>query len=465
MAADSADVFSRVEKEQATYLEELREYLRIPSISTDPEYAGEVSRCCDFVVDRLRDAGVSARRLDTGGHPLIYGEWLGAPGAPTVLFYGHYDVQPVDPLDEWRNPPFEPTVEGDHLVARGATDDKGQSYTHIKAVEALLSERAALPVNVKFLLEGEEEAGGESIERHVREDGGAALAADCVVVSDTSMFGPGQPSLLYGLRGIQYMEIFVEGPRRDLHSGTYGGSVANPANALAQILARLQDPETGRILVPGFYDDVRPLSDEERAALAALPFDEDRHRSGVGAPELFGEQGYTTLERAWARPTCDINGIKAGYQGRGAKTVLPARASAKVSMRLVPDQRPDDIAEKFREFIAANAPRGVTATVRAVHGTAAVRLSPHGPFMDAAAAAQEDVWGRPPVLVREGGSIPIVATFAEVLNAPVLMMGFGLPDDGLHSPNEKINISQFYGGIRTIVRLLDRLGQMNGAGA
>ena len=459
MSSDSQDVFERIEREKEVYLEELKAFLRIPSVSTKPEHREDVLRCADFVVHQLRAAGVDAETIETAGNPLVYGEWLGAPGRPTLLFYGHYDVQPPEPLEEWRNAPFEPAVEGDLLVARGATDDKGQSFAHIKAVAATLAERGNLPVNVKFLIEGEEEIGGEAIDKFVHTDGGEKLGCDAVVVSDSSMHSPGQPSLLYGLRGLAYMQIKVTGPNQDLHSGSFGGGVANPANALATILSRLWDADTGRVLIDGFYDDVKPLEEWEREQWAALPFDEQDYRSEIGVDETFGEEGYTTTERVWGRPTCDVNGIYGGYQGEGAKTVLPSWAGAKVSMRLVPDQDPQKIARLFVEHVARVKPNGVTVEVSDLHGAEPVLIDTRGPIADAAKAAQEDVWGKPPVLIREGGSIPVVATFAKVLRVPVLLVGFGLPDDRLHSPNEKFNISHFYNGIRTAVRLLDRVGE------
>lgn len=459
MSADSKDVLARIEREKERYLEELKEYLRIPSISTEPEHKEDVLRCSEFVADKLKTAGLSVESIQNGGNPLVFAEWNGAVGKPTILFYGHYDVQPVDPVEEWDSPPFEPTVKGDLLVARGATDDKGQSFTHIKAVEAILQERGELPVNVKFILEGEEEVGGESIERFVHEDAGRKLACDAVVVSDTSMFAPGQPSLLYGLKGLAYMELRVTGPNRDLHSGTFGGAVANPANALCQVISRLQDPETGRVLIPGFYDDVLPLQDWEREEFGKLPFDETDYMADLGVDELFGEEGYTTLERTWGRPTLDVNGLFSGYQGEGAKTVLPARAGAKVSMRLVPGQDPEKISRLFVEFVQAIAPAGVQVEVTGVHGAQPVLIDIQGPIADAAMAAQEDIFGARPVRVREGGSIPIVASFSTVLGVPTLLMGFGLPDDRLHAPNEKFNISHFYDGIRAVVRLLDRAAE------
>jgi len=458
MANDSRDVLARIEAEKEAYLEELKDFLRIPSISTDPDYKSEVLRASEFLLGKLREAGLTAERIDTAGHPLVYAEWLGAPGKPTVLFYGHYDVQPVDPIELWRHPPFEPTVEGDKLVARGATDDKGQSYAHVKAIAAMLRERGRLPVNVKFLIEGEEESGGAAIEKYVREDGGKRLAADAVMISDSSLFAPDQPSLIYGLRGLAYMEIKVTGPSRDLHSGTYGGAVRNPLNALGHIIHQLRDPQSGKVLIPGFYDDVRPLAAWEREEWAKLPYDEGAYRDEIGVPALHGEEGYTTRERTWGRPTCDVNGIFGGYMGKGAKTVLPSWGGAKISMRLVPDQDPRKIADQFTRYVQAIAPTGVKVDVEVLHGAEPVVVEVEGPLVDAALDAMQDVWGARPVRIREGGSIPIVTTFAAVLKAPVLLLGFGLNDDALHSPNEKFNISHFYKGIRSVARLLDRLG-------
>ena len=455
MSADSHDVLARVEREKEGYLEELQEYLRIPSISTDPQHKDDVRRCSEFVVDQLRAAGLDAESIETGGNPLVFAEWSGAEGKPTILFYGHYDVQPADPIDEWDSPPFEPTIKGDLLIARGATDDKGQSFAQIKAAGAILAERGELPVNVKFILEGEEEVGGESIDRFVREDAGKRLACDAVVVSDTSMFAPGQPSLLYGLKGLAYMELRVSGPNRDLHSGTFGGAVANPANALCQIISRLQDPETGEVLIPGFYDDVLPLEQWEREEFGKLPFDEASYKAELGIDELFGESGYTTLARMWGRPTLDVNGLFSGYQGEGAKTILPGWAGAKVSMRLVPNQDPEKISALFADYVQKIIPAGVRLEASGVHGAQPVLIDIRGPIADAAMDAQEEVFGARPVRVREGGSIPIVAVFSQVLNVPTILMGFGLPDDRLHAPNEKFNISSFYNGVRAIVRLLD----------
>lgn len=462
MAHDTQDVLQRIDREKEDYLDELKDFLRIPSISTDPAYRDDVLRAADFLVDQLKDAGLSAERVETEGYPLVYAEWMGAKGKPTVLFYGHYDVQPVDPLNLWRNDPFEPTIEnGDELVARGATDDKGQSFAHVKAVAAMLAERGNLPVNVKFLIEGEEESGGEAIDAYVRKDAGKRLAADCVVVSDSAMFAPGQPSLIYGLKGLCYMQINIKGPGCDLHSGAFGGAVANPLNALGHIIAQLQDRETGRIQIPGFYDPVKPFEDWERKEFASLPWDEDAYKKETGVEgELWGEQGYTPRERAWGRPTCDVNGMWGGYQGAGAKTVLPAEGSAKVSMRLVPDQDPAVVARQFTDYVLSVSPPGTRVEVEDLHGAHPVLIDTEGPLAEAALSAMEDIWGNRPVRVREGGSIPIVSTFQQVLEVPVLLLGFGLNDDRLHSPNEKFNISNFYGGIRSVARILDKMSEV-----
>ena len=462
MASDSRDVLARIDTEKERYLEELKEYIRIPSISTDPDFKDEVLRAGDFLVGKMREAGLTAERIDTAGHPLVYGEWLGAPGKPTVLFYGHYDVQPVDPIELWRNPPFEPTVEGDKLVARGATDDKGQSYAHLKAVAALLAERGRLPVNVKFLVEGEEEAGGQAIDEYVKKDGGKRLKADAVVISDSSLFAPGQPSLVYGLRGLCYMEIKVTGPNRDLHSGTYrrrGVESAQRPLPHRRRPARRDDrqdpdPRLLRRRAPARGLGARGV---RQAALGRgrLP------RRSSACPACSARRGTPPASAPAARPTCDVNGIFGGYMGKGAKTVLPSWGGAKVSMRLVPDQDPEKIARLFTAHVKALAPAGVDRRGDRI-STAALRSSwrSKGPIVDAALDAMEEVWGARPVRIREGGSIPIVSTFASVLQCPVLLLGFGLNDDGLHSPNEKFNISHFYNGIRSIARLLDRLSEL-----
>lgn len=459
MAADSNDVFARLERGRDRAVAELCDFLRIPSISTDPAYDQEVDRAADWLIARFAEAGLATEKIATEHHPLVYAEWTGAgPDQPTVLVYGHYDVQPPDPLDLWRNPPFEPTIEEGRLVARGATDDKGQSYAHVVAVAAMLAERGKLPVNVKFLIEGEEESGGESIDAYVRADGGRKLACDCVLVSDTSMWAPGVPALTYGLKGLAYFEIRVQGPNRDLHSGVFGGGVENPANALATIVASLRDPKTGRILVDGFYDDVRPLADWEREEFAALGWNEEETRADLAVSALTGEEGYSYVERTWARPTCDVNGLWSGYQGQGAKTVLPAAAGCKVSFRLVADQAPAKIAELVKAHVAKVAPPGVKVTVEALHGADPVTVDATGEIAETALAAMADVWGTQALRIRTGGSIPIVGTFSQVLAVPVLLMGFGLEDDNLHSPNEKFDLVNFHDGAKAVVRFFDRLG-------
>ncbi len=457
MSVSIQPVLDRIDRDKLGYLEELKDYLKIPSISTDPEYRPQVLECAEFVVDRMKDAGLEARQITSErGYPLVYGEWTGAPGKPTILFYGHYDVQPADPLELWTHPPFEPTIVGDELVARGATDDKGQSFAHLKAVAALLAERGSLPVNVKFIIEGEEESGGEAIEKFVVKDAGKLLECDAVFVSDSAMYAPGRPSLIYGLKGLVDMEIKRVGANRGLHSGSFGGAVRNPLNALSHVVSQLQDFETGRILIPGFYDDVVDLEDWERQEFANLGFDRQAYERELGISQIFGEQGYSTLERVWGRPTCDVNGIFGGYAGQGAKTVLPSWGGAKISMRLVPDQDPKEIARNFTDYVKSLTPSGVEIEIIGAHDAAPVLLETKGPIVEAAMAGMADVWQRP-VRVREGGSIPIVSTFSDVLGVPILLLGFGLSDDRLHSPNEKFNLSNFYGGIKATTHILDRL--------
>ncbi len=455
----SEDVFVRLDDARERHLEELKEFLRIPSISTDPAHAGDMERCSRFVAGQLRRAGLEVEQIDAGGAPLVYGEWLGAPGKPTVLIYGHYDVQPVDPLEDWRHPPFEPAIEGRALVARGTTDDKGQLFCHLKAVEAMLAERGALPVNVKLLIEGEEESGGESVERFLRAHAGR-LACDVVIISDSIML-PGQPILVSGARGMVMMELIARGPNRDLHSGEFGGAVANPLNALCWIAGRLVDRDTGRVTVPGFYDDVRALSDAELAELARLPFDERAYRQDLGVGALFGEHDFSTLERATTRPTCDLHGIQGGYQGPGGKTVLPAVAGAKLSTRLVPDQDPERVAQLFHDFVRGLDLPGVELELRVLADAKPWRLDAGGPIVEAAMAAMADVWGKRPLRAPGGGSLPVLTSFSEMLNVPVLPLGFGLPEDRPHSPNEKLDLPQFYGGIRSSVRLLERIGELD----
>jgi acetylornithine deacetylase/succinyl-diaminopimelate desuccinylase-like protein len=439
-------------------LEKLKAFLAIPSISTDPAYRGAIEQCADFVLAEMLEAGLEARQIRGDGCPLVYGEWCQAPGRPTLLFYGHYDVQPPDPLDEWRNDPFEATIEDGRIVARGATDDKGQCFAHLQGVAALLGTTGSLPVNVKFLIEGEEESGGEAIDAFVRADRGDLLSCDGVVVSDGPMFGPGRPSIVYGLRGIAYCEIRVSGPAKDLHSGHWGGAVANPLNQLTQVLAALQDPVSGRVRIPGFYDAARPLEAWEKEGIEGLAFDERAAARELGLEAFWGDPERPVLERRWSQPSLDVHGIVGGYQGEGGKTVIPRRAVAKLSMRLVPDQTPDAALESLTAFVAGIAPPGVDIEVVPMNGCKPMLTDPAGPITESVAAALGEVWGREPVLQRHGGSIPIVSTFLEALEVPVVLAGYGLPDDGPHSPNEKLELRNFVNGMKTTVRLLERLG-------
>ena len=435
---------------------ELFEFLRIPSVSARSEHNADTARAAEWLATSLRDAGLSAAVHPTAGHPIVLGEWRKAPaGAPTVLIYGHYDVQPAEPLDLWTSPPFEPTVRNGRIYARGSVDDKGQLFLHVKALEAHLKVRGALPVNVIVLAEGEEEVGSEHLESFIRENA-PTLATDAVVISDSAMFAPGLPSILSSLRGMAYFQIDVQGPSGDLHSGSYGGGVANPAMALARILATMHDAD-GRIAIPGFYDDVRTWDREVLDQMKGLPFDEDTFLEETGAPVAFGEKGYSTLERLWARPTCEVNGLLSGYTGEGAKTVLPAKAMAKVSCRLVPDQDPAKIERLMFEHVARVAPDGVKVVVRHLHGGRPWRASLDGPLFEAAKRALSAAFGREPVITGEGGSIPVVGDFQRILGAPVLLMGFGLPGENAHAPDEWISDDNFVRGMRAAAVLLDEL--------
>jgi acetylornithine deacetylase/succinyl-diaminopimelate desuccinylase-like protein len=428
------------------YVEQLKEYLAIPSISALPEHAADVRRCAEWTAAEMTRIGMhNVRLIETPGHPVVYGEWLGAEAAPTILFYGHYDVQPVDPVELWESPPFEATVRDGEIYARGSADDKGQVFMHFKAIEAHLKQTGRLPVNIKVLLEGEEEVGSENLDAFVKANKDM-LAADVVVISDSPMFDRGIPSICYGLRGLVYFQIDLRGTKSDLHSGSFGGAVANPAMVLAQILAQMKD-KGGRVKIPGFYDDVRPLRDEERAEFKKLPFNETRYRKELGAPKLFGESGYTTLERVWGRPTFEVNGLLAGFTGEGAKTVIPAVAMAKVSMRLVPDQQPDTIAKLFEAYVAKVAPKTVETKVTRMHGGKPWMTEFDNRFVQAAGRAIEKGFGKTPVFNREGGSIPVVATFQEILGLPSVLFGVGLPDENAHAPNENLDLGNFHGGI------------------
>jgi len=441
---------------EARIHDELFEFLRIPSVSARSEHRQDTLRAAEWLAARMRDVGLTTEVVPTDGHPIVVGEWRKAgEAAPTVLIYGHYDVQPAEPLELWESPPFEPTVRRGRIYARGAVDDKGQLYLHVKALEAHLRTRGTLPVNVVVLAEGEEEIGSPNLASFV-ETQAKRLACDAVVISDSSMFAPGLPSILSSLRGMTYLQIDVQGPSVDLHSGSYGGAVINPATALARIIATFHDDDY-RIAIPGFYDKVREWTPDAREKIRGLPFDESTFRDEVGAPSLGGEEGRSTLERIWTRPTCEINGLLSGYTGEGAKTVLPAAAMVKVSCRLVPDQDPDEIATLVRAHVERVAPAGVTVTVRALHGGRPWRADLQGPLYDAARRALATAFGREPVIVGEGGSIPVVGHFERILGAPVLLVGFGLPGDNAHAPNEWMSDENFVKGTRAIAALWDEM--------
>ena len=428
------------------YVEELKAYLAIPSISALPAHAADVTRAAQWSADEMRRIGMqNVRLVETPGFPVVYGDWLGAAGAPTILFYGHYDVQPVDPINLWESPPFEATVRDGEIYARGAADDKGQVFMHFKAIEAHLKQNGRLPCNIKIILEGEEEVGSANLDNFVKANKDT-LAADVVVISDSPMFDRGIPSICYGLRGLVYFQIDLRGTKSDLHSGSFGGAVANPAFQLASILAQMKD-RSGRIKIPGFYDAVRELREEEREQWRKLPFNERRYAKDLGAPKLWGETGYSTLERVWARPTFEVNGLLSGFTGDGAKTVIPAVAMAKVSMRLVPDQDPDTIAELFEAYVKKVAPKTVEVTVTRMHGGKPWMTDFDNKYVQAAGRAIKQGFGQDPVFNREGGSIPVVATFQEILGLPSVLFGVGLPDENAHAPNEKLDLGNFHGGI------------------
>ncbi len=442
--------------------QELFELLRIPSVSAVSSHRPDIRRAAEWIAGQFRRLKLKVDLVETPGNPIVYAESAPVPGAPTVLVYGHYDVQPPDPLDEWISPPFEPTVRDGNVYARGATDDKGQMLTHVKSAEAWLATAGRLPVQLKFLIEGEEEVGSESLTPFITAQR-ERLACDCVVISDCSQFGPGQPAITYGLRGIAYFELRLTGPKQDLHSGTFGGGVANPANVLCELMASLLN-DRGQVQVPGFYDDVLPLSDEERRQMAALPFDENDFMRQIGVDGLRGEQGYTTLERRGARPTCDINGLWSGYQGEGAKTVLPARAGTKFSFRLVPNQDPHKIARELEAFLRARCPAGIKLELTVHSGAPGVVVPLDSPNITAARVAIEQAFGKPPLFIREGGSIPVVATFHELLGVDTLLLGWGLDDDNTHSPNEKFCLADFHRGIQASARLWEELGRLKTSG-
>jgi len=455
----SSTVETYVRQHEARFLDELKDFLRIPSISTLPEHVSDVKRAAEFVAAQLKTAGLeNVEIIPTEKHPLVYADWLHAPGKPTVLCYGHYDVQPPDPLELWNTPPFEPTLRDGNIYARGSADDKGQMYMHIKAIETLRAlHDGKLPVNVKFLVEGEEEVGGASIAKYVPLNK-EKLKADVALVSDTALYAEGIPTLCIGLRGLIYTEVECTAPMRDLHSGLYGGAAPNAVFGLIELLSKAKD-QTGRIRVPGIYDKVKAPSPAELESWKSLPFSEEEFLAKeVGSTQLTGESGFSVLERIWARPTMEVHGIAGGFTGAGSKTVIPAKATAKVSFRLVPDQDPDEVIAAFRQFISENAPAGTKMELRVLSGGPAILVNPDHPAITIAAKAFSEVLGRPTVFTRSGGSIPIVGDFAHHLKIPTVLMGFGLPDDGLHSPNEKYCLKNYYLGIMTIAHFMEQYG-------
>jgi acetylornithine deacetylase/succinyl-diaminopimelate desuccinylase-like protein len=448
-----------VQENETRFLEELKDLLRIPSISTSPEHNEATHRAADFVVDHLLAAGLqNVELIETERHPLVYADWMHAPGKPTVLCYGHFDVQPPDPLELWESPPFEPTERNGNLYARGSADDKGQMFSHIKAIEAIKAIYGKPPVNIKFLIEGEEEVGGISVAEYVAKNP-EKLKADVALVSDTEMYEAGLPTLNIGLRGLVYMEIEARGPMRDLHSGLYGGAAPNAVFGLIELLSKAKDAN-GHIQIPGIYNDVEPPSAEEKESWNHLPFDEDEYlKSEVGSTALTGEPGYSVFERTWARPTFEVHGIAGGFTGTGAKTVIPAKAVAKVSIRLVPRQDPDKVLRAVEQWVKENAPRGIQCEIRVLSSGPGLMVNTDHPAIRVAAKAFSDIFGKPTVFTRSGGSIPIVGDFKNHLGIPTILMGFGLPDDGLHSPNEKYCIRNYYDGIRTIAHFFEEYGK------
>ncbi|MCA9187228.1 MAG: dipeptidase [Pirellulaceae bacterium] len=447
-----------LESQRERFEEDLCEILRIPSVSTDSRHRGDVRRGAEWVASQFQAMGLEAEICETTGHPIVFAQSAPVTGKPVALVYGHYDVQPPDPLSEWKSPPFEPTRRDGNIYARGATDDKGQMLTHVKSAQAWMATAGSLPIQLKFVIEGEEEVGSGGMYGFL-DTNRDRLQADIAVISDTSQFAPGQPAITYGLKGIAYYELRLVGPRQDLHSGTFGGAVTNPANTLSKMLSALVDSK-GRVQVPHFYDKVVPLGDEERKQFAALPFSESAFMKQIGVDGVSGEEGYTTLERRWARPTCDINGLTSGYQGEGAKTVLPSRASAKFSFRLVPNQDPHDVTVELKKMLQAMCPPGIAMELIDFHGAPGFVLPLDSPYMAAASRAIEQGFGRAPVFIREGGSIPIVNTFKEQLKIDTLLLGWGLDDDNTHSPNEKFSLADFHRGIKASACLWQELAEL-----
>lgn len=453
------DIIQHLISEQPRALSQLFDFLRIPSVSADSAFKPDVDRCAKFVADAMTTAGLKTEIIPTKGHPIVYGERIQDPALPTILVYGHYDVQPPDPLDLWTTPPFEPQIRDGKLFARGATDDKGQVLTHLKALEAWNAVRGQLPVNIKFLIEGEEEVGGENLEEFLKHNSDR-LKADVAVVSDTSQYGDGIPAITYGLRGIVAAEIRLTGPSKDLHSGVFGGSIANPANALARMTGMLVGAD-GRVQIPGFYDDVDELSEAEKQQFANLPFDEKTFLSEIGSSATFGEADRTTLERRWVRPTCDINGILSGYTGQGPKTIVPSRAMAKITCRLVPRQKPGRILDALEAFLRSHCPPGLTFEFHRFHGCEAFVFDPTSRWITAAAEAVAEAFGRPPVFIREGGSIPVVLSFKQILGIDTLLLGWGRNTDNLHSPDEHFHVTDFHRGTLASAWLWDKLAAID----
>jgi acetylornithine deacetylase/succinyl-diaminopimelate desuccinylase-like protein len=436
------------------FVSELDEFLRIPSISTDPEHAGDVKAAAEWLADHLRSLNIErVEVMPTPGHPVVFAEHIVDPSYPTVLVYGHYDVQPPDPLELWDSPPFEPVIRDNIMYARGTCDDKGQLFMHVKAAEAYLRGDSGLPLNVKYIFEGEEENGSANLPTFIEEHADP-LKADVVLISDTALFGSGVPSITYGLRGLAYVEVTLTGPDKDLHSGVYGGAIENPINALATLIAGMHD-ENHRVTVGGFYDNVLDLTDEERATFASLPFDGQEWIEDVGVHTARTESGFSVLEGTTARPTVDCNGIWGGYTGKGAKTVLPSKASAKISMRLVPNQTPEEITDKIRAYFDANTPDTMKLSFTDLHGGHAALVDIHSPAMEAASRAMEGVYGEKPYFVRTGGSIPVVADFKRILGLDTVLIGFGLDSDAIHSPNECFGLDRFQNGIQSIIRFME----------
>lgn len=451
-----SDPIAFAAEQRRRFYRELDEFLRIPSVSAKSEHNQDTRRAAEWVGSQLAQAGLTAEVLATPGHPVVIGEWREAgPDAPTILVYGHYDVQPPEPLELWDSPPFDPDIRGGRIYARGSADDKGQLFLHVKSLEAHLATRGRLPVNVIVLAEGEEEVGSPNLVPFVKEHR-ERLAADTVVISDSAMFAPGLPSLLFSLRGLAYFEIHAQGPSSDLHSGAYGGAILNPANALARVIGDLHD-DTGRITIAGFYDDIIEPSQETLEGIRALPFDPDEYAREAGVTPSGGERAFSATERMWTRPTCDVNGLLSGYTGEGAKTVLPAKAMAKISFRLVPGQTPERVRELLERHLARVAPAGVELTLVELHGGRPWRASLDGPVFEAASRALERSFGRRPVLTGEGGSIPIVVELEEILGANTLLIGFALPGANMHAPNEWFATDCFERGIDTLIRLYDEL--------